>query len=60
MGTYVHGLFSDDRQRTAWLGRLGGTTSGLNYDAEIDAVLDRLAGHVEQHLDLDALLKLAR
>jgi len=23
IGTYVHGLFADDRQRSAWLQRLG-------------------------------------
>ncbi|AXV17799.1 cobyric acid synthase CobQ (plasmid) [Neorhizobium sp. SOG26] len=59
-GTYVHGLFADNRQRSAWLCRIGGTASHLDYNAEIDAVLDRLADHVEQHLDLDMLLTLAR
>jgi adenosylcobyric acid synthase len=59
-GTYLHGLFSDDRQRSAWLTRLGGSESGLNYEAGVDAVLDRLASHMEKHLDLDGLLKLAR
>ncbi|CDN50099.1 cobyric acid synthase [Neorhizobium galegae] len=59
-GTYLHGLFSDDRQRSAWLTRLGGSASGLDYEAGVDAVLDRLAGHMEKHLDLDGLLKLAR
>jgi adenosylcobyric acid synthase len=59
-GTYIHGLFSDDRQRSAWLGRLGGTASGLNYEAGVDAVLDGLAAHMEKHLDLDGLLRLAR
>ena len=26
IGTYVHGLFADDRQRAAWLKRLGNAT----------------------------------
>ncbi|WP_430255446.1 cobyric acid synthase [Neorhizobium sp. DAR64872/K0K18] len=60
VGTYVHGLFCDDRQRSAWLSRLGGTVSGLNYEANVDAILDRLAAHMEQHLDIDGLLKIAR
>lgn len=60
IGTYIHGLFSNDRQRAAWLARLGGTSSGLNYEAGVDAVLDRLAAHMEQHLDLTGLLRLAR
>lgn len=59
IGTYVHGLFSDDRQRSAWLTRLGGSSSGLDYEANVDAILDRLAAHMERHLDLTGLLRLA-
>jgi adenosylcobyric acid synthase len=60
LGTYIHGLFADDRQRGAWLKRLGGQGTELNYDAQVDAVLDRLAAHMEKHLDLDRLLSIAR
>ncbi|MBW6424434.1 cobyric acid synthase [Rhizobium sp. XQZ8] len=59
-GTYLHGLFADDRQRSAWLTRLGGTVSGLDYEAGVDEVLDQLAAHMERHLDLDGLLTFAR
>ncbi|MNS73175.1 Cobyric acid synthase [compost metagenome] len=59
-GTYIHGLFADDRQRGAWLERLGGQGADLNYDAQVEAVLDHLAAHMEQHLDLDRLLAIAR
>lgn len=59
-GTYLHGLFADDRQRAAWLSRLGGTAAGMDYEASVDDVLDRLAAHMERHLDLDALLAMAR
>lgn len=59
-GTYLHGLFSDDRQRSAWLTRFGGSASVLEYEAAVDDVLDRLAAHMERHLDLDGLLTLAR
>jgi adenosylcobyric acid synthase len=59
-GTYLHGLFADDRQRSSWLMRLGGSASELDYEAGVEEVLDRLAAHMEQHLDLDALLRLAR
>ncbi|HEX5935028.1 MAG TPA: cobyric acid synthase [Pseudorhizobium sp.] len=58
-GTYLHGLFSDDRQRSVWLTRLGGVASRLDYEAGVDEVLDRLAAHMERHLDLDGLLRLA-
>ncbi len=55
-GTYIHGLFSDDRQRAAWLARLGGTAAGLDYEAQVEDTLDGLAAHLEAHIDLDRLL----
>jgi adenosylcobyric acid synthase len=59
-GTYVHGLFADDRQRAAWLQRLGGAASGLDYEDGVEAALDGLADHMEAHLDIDGLIKNAR
>jgi adenosylcobyric acid synthase len=55
-GTYVHGLFADDRQRAAWLSRLGGAASGHDYEAGVEETLDTLARHLERHIDLDRLL----
>ena len=60
LGAYVHGLFADDRQRAAWLRRLGGTGSSLEYEADVEATLDGLADHLASHIDLDHLLTLAR
>jgi adenosylcobyric acid synthase len=37
----------------------GVTSDALDYDGQVDAVLDRLAGHMATHLDLDALRKIA-
>jgi len=59
-GTYIHGLFADDRQRAAWIGRLGGRASGLDYEAGVEAALDALAAHLERHLDVERLLTIAR
>jgi adenosylcobyric acid synthase len=59
-GTYIHGLFADDRQRAAWLGRLSAGTAAVSYDDLIEQTLDRLAAHLSAHLDLDRLLKLTR
>lgn len=59
-GSYVHGLFADDAQRARWLQRLGAPPSDLQFEAGIEAALDALASHLEQHLDLDTLLALAR
>ncbi len=59
-GTYVHGLFGHDRYRAAFLAGLDAAGSDLAYEVEVDAVLDRLAAHLEAHLDCDRLLALAR
>jgi adenosylcobyric acid synthase len=59
-GTYIHGLFSDDRQRSAWLARFRGGVSAIAYEPLIDDVLDRLARHLAAHLDLDRLIRLSR
>jgi adenosylcobyric acid synthase len=58
-GTYVHGLFTDDGFRKAWLANFG-IASTLAYEARIEAALDALADHLEAHLDIDQLLKIAR
>jgi adenosylcobyric acid synthase len=58
-GAYVHGLFADDRQRAAWIGSLG-ARSEIAYEATVERTLDALADHCAAHLDLDAILKLAR
>ncbi len=60
MGTYIHGLFADDRQRAAWLGRLGAGPAAISYEALVEDTLDRLAAHLAKHIDLDRLLALAR
>jgi adenosylcobyric acid synthase len=59
MGAYVHGLFSDDSQRAAWLASLGAPSS-LAYESHVERTLDALAAHLARHIDLDALLSLAR
>ena len=58
-GTYVHGLFTGDAFRKAWLADLG-IASTLAYDTQIETALDALADHLEAHLDIDALLAIAR
>jgi adenosylcobyric acid synthase len=56
----VHGLFTDDRQRAHWMGRIGAATSAFRYEEDCEATLDGLAQHLERHLDCDAILELAR
>ncbi len=59
MGSYLHGMFTGDAFRGAFLQGLG-AEARLTYGAGVEAVLDRLAGHVETHLDVAGLLALAR
>jgi adenosylcobyric acid synthase len=59
-GTYVHGFFANDAQRRAWIERLGGTASPHSHEAEIQRTLDALAAHLEAHIDIDRLLRVAR
>jgi adenosylcobyric acid synthase len=59
-GTYVHGLFADDGQRSAWLARFNAGATNVAYETLIDQTLNRLASHLAAHLDLDRLLRLAR
>ncbi len=61
LGCYVHGLFAADGFRHAFLNRLKRRAqSGLAYEALVDETLDALADHLEQALDLDRMLELAR
>ena len=58
-GTYLHGIFTDDAFRAAFIGSLGGM-SELSYSASIDAILNDLAEHLEAALNTDLLLEIAR
>ncbi|NGQ89699.1 cobyric acid synthase [Rhodobacter sp. HX-7-19] len=59
-GSYLHGLFTDDAFRGAWLAGLGVQASGLSYAQGVEQVLDDLADHLEAHVDVAAMLALAR
>jgi adenosylcobyric acid synthase len=60
-GTYVHGLFEADGFRRFFLQRLGvAFREALNYRQEVDAVLNRLAAHLEAYGDVDRILAIAQ
>ena len=58
-GCYLHGLFASDAFRSTFLRELGGR-SETAYEIGVEDTLDALAEHIERHLDVDALLDLAR
>lgn len=59
-GCYVHGMFMADAARAAWIEDWGGMASGTRFEAVVDATLDDLAEHLARHIDMDALLAIAR
>jgi adenosylcobyric acid synthase len=59
MGSYLHGLFSGDAFRAAFLARLG-APSQPGFETGVEAALDDLADHLEAHLDVAGLLAVAR
>ena len=59
MGCYLHGLFTADGFRTAFLRELGAVDQGNSYDASVEAALDALADHMENHLDIEKINALA-
>ncbi len=59
-GSYLHGMFTEDRFRHAFLNGFGVEAGPLSYGQVVEDTLDSLAAHMEAHLDIDALLGLAR
>jgi len=59
-GCYVHGLFSSGAFRAAYFEEMGAPVSGFDYEPAVETALEALAAHLETHLDLDLILRLAR
>jgi adenosylcobyric acid synthase len=59
MGSYLHGMFTEDAFRRAFLASLGATPGNVSYDRTVEETLDALADHLATHVDTAALLRLA-
>ena len=59
-GSYLHGLFTSDGFRKAFLARMDIPATNLHYRASVESTLDALADHIENHLDVEGLLAAAR
>jgi adenosylcobyric acid synthase len=60
MGSYLHGMFTEDAFRRAFLTGLGATPGNVSYDQTVEETLDALAEHLSQHVDCDRLMALAQ
>lgn len=61
-GCYLHGIFHNDEARHALLGRMipHYRAPQGRFDHQIEDALNRLARHLETHIELDKLLELAQ
>lgn len=59
-GSYLHGLFAADAFRGHLLAGLGVCSQVADWDRSVDLVLDQMADAAEAHLDIDAMLAMAR
>ncbi|WP_276355597.1 cobyric acid synthase [Cohnella caldifontis] len=63
-GTYVHGVFDNDEFRRGWLNGLrqgkgmAVPENAVSYRALRESSFDRLADHVRQHADFDAIYEI--
>ncbi len=60
MGTYLHGLFTSDQFRQAFLAHLGTQSGPQSYASTVDATLDALAAHLETHLNIAGIFDMAQ
>ena len=60
MGSYLHGMFTEDAFRRAFLASLGATPGNASYDQTVEETLDALADHLAAHAECDRLLELAQ
>ena len=61
MGTYLHGLFTEDGFRHAFLRKCSKKhTKSLAYETQVEATLDELSEHLERHIDIESLLNVPK
>jgi len=60
MGSYIHGVFASDDFRNEFLASLGADKNNYNYHAQIDHILNDWADILEQSIDIEKLLELAK
>ena len=60
MGCYLHGLFASDKFRNKFINRFNLREEKIDsFEFLVENTLEKLAIHIEENLDLDALLEVA-
>lgn len=59
MGTYLHGCFTADQFRDAYLKSIGAQSITIAFDSFIEDTLNALAAHLETHMDIGQFIALA-
>lgn len=60
MGSYLHGLFSNDEFREGFLNDLGIDKTDQNYNQTIENTLDDLAQHIEKYINIESLNEISQ
>lgn len=60
MGSYLHGVFSNDQFRNDFLTNLNTEKTDQNYNKIIEKTLDNLAIHLENHIDIKSMQELSK
>ena len=61
MGSYIHGIFASNSFRSAFLTNLGlKKEKSIDFNWEVENTLDKLADHLEKHINVNSLFELAR
>lgn len=55
MGSYLHGIFSNDDFREDFLNHLGIDKTAQNYNQTVENTLDNLSLHIEKHLNIKTI-----
>ncbi|MCJ8323280.1 MAG: cobyric acid synthase [Rhizobiales bacterium] len=58
-GSYLHGIFASDAYREGFLQDLGADKTQDNYNKIIDKTLNKLAIHIEKHLNIKDMLNIS-
>ena len=55
MGSYLHGMFVNNKFRSMFLKKLGFQTSNLNYSSKVDQSLNEFADLIEDHINVSEI-----